>query len=156
LLTQRRRLTLVPPSIYLAGPESAIPAAAARELARYGRVRRIPGGSPVELAVELAGYHDPATGFGWGAVEGPASITLMNRRHPDDLVAGLALAARGPRAPLLLVDGPDRLPVPVLAYLRRLARSGPNQAFALGDEARFTTRSLARLDALLSRAEHAR
>lgn len=149
LLRQRQKLTLVPPSIYLAGPAAAIPEAAARELARHGRVQRIPGETPVELAVELARFHDDETGFGWGAVEGPSSVVLMNQDHPDDVIAALALAARGPRAPLLLVDRADRLPVPVLAYLRQLRGRVPSQAFALGDRERFSTELLAQLDALL-------
>jgi hypothetical protein len=149
LLEQRRGLTLVRPSIYLVGPPSVIPAQTARALRAYGRVRRIPGRTPAEVAVALARYRDPATGFGWGARRGPSSVVLMHERHLSDLPAALALAARGPRAPLLLAERRDRLPVPVLAYLRQLRGRRPSQAFALGDRARFTTRALARLDALL-------
>ena len=151
LLAQREKLTLRRPAIYLVGPPSAIPVAVERELARYGPVTRIAGDDPAEVAVELARFKDAGTGFGWGTDRGPATVSVMSARHPEDLPAALAYAAHGTSAPLLLTDRRGRLPATALALLRHLRRGGAVSVFALGDRARITTRTLARLDRMLAR-----
>lgn len=149
LLRQRQKLTLRRPSIYVIGPRSAVSEDVARALGEYGSVERIAGTTPAETAVALAGFHDPRTGFGWGIRRGPASVSLMSVRHPEDLAAALTFSGSGPRAPLLLTEDAARLPPAAQAFLRGLRGRVRNQAFAFGDEQRFTTRTLARLDALL-------
>jgi hypothetical protein len=150
LLEQRAKLTLEKPSIYVVGPVTVVSDDVERTLRRYGTVERIAGRDAVETAVEFARYRDPRTGFGWGLETGPASVVLMNLRHADDLPAALALAAHGPRAPLLLTEDPDRLPRAVEAYLRTVRTDVPGQAFALGDSDRFSTGLLRRVDWLMS------
>ena len=148
LLVQREKLRVEKPAIYAVGPRDVISDAVVRRLGEYGRVRRIAAPDPASASVALARYRERSTGFGWGLRRGPASVTLVNRRDWGNAAGAVALAARGPRAPLLLLDSGDRLPEAVRRYLRELA--GPStQAYALGDAKSIAPGLLREVDALL-------
>jgi hypothetical protein len=149
LLTQRQKLRLERPSIYVVGPGDVVSPRVVDELRRYGPVERIGGRTPAQAAVALARYHDPETGFGWGLEHGPASVLLVNRRDWGNAVGAFSFAAQGPRAPLLLLDGARAAPAAVTRYLEQIARRGAAQAFAFGDDASISSKLLTRIDALL-------
>ena len=151
LLMQRRKLRVEQPSIYVVGPSNVVSDAVLGALRRYGPVKRIGGTTPAEVSVALARFHDPKTGFGWGIKHGPASVSLVNRRTWGNAVAALSFAARGPQAPLLLLDRAGSLPAPVASYLRDLGAKGPSQAFAFGDRASIASGLLTRVDTLMGR-----
>jgi hypothetical protein len=152
LLAQRAKLRLEQPFIYVVGPSEVVSPAVVAGLRRYGPVKRIAEGSPVESAVALARYHDPKTGFGWGLRRGPASVSLVNRRDWGNATGAFSFAARGPQAPLLLLDAAGELPAPVEGYLAELAQRGPGQAFAFGDSESIGSAVLSRIDDLLEGA----
>ena len=96
------------PNIFILGPPSAVGPKVEDELKKLGKVRRIPGGTPVESAVELARYQKGD--FGWGLVQPGNNYTLATTTRPADAGASAALAANGIFAPLLLTDDGDELP----------------------------------------------
>ena len=149
LLHQRSKLRLEQPSIYVVAPSDVVSDAVVNDLRRYGPVTRIAGSTPAEVSVALARFHDARTGFGWGLAKGPASVSLVDRRDWGNAVGALAFAARGPQAPLLLLDRADRLPGPVAAYLKDLGRDGPSQAFAFGNRDSIASSLLEQVDAML-------
>jgi hypothetical protein len=155
LLVQREKLRLERPFIYVVGPSDVVSSAVVAGLRRYGPVKRIAEGSAVESAVALARYHDPQTGFGWGLRRGPASVSLVNRRDWGNATGAFSFAARGPQAPLLLLDTAGALPAPVEGYLAELARRGRGQAFAFGGPASIGSAVLSRVDDLLEGRGHA-
>jgi len=151
LLVQRQKLRIEQPSIYIVGPPSAVSSRVAAELRRYGPVKRISGADPAAVSVAFARYHDPATGFGWGIGGGPASVSLVNRGQWANAIGAFSYAARGPQAPLLLLDRNDRLPPSVASYLTGLGqRGGRAQAYAFGDAKSIATGVLRQVDTLLS------
>jgi hypothetical protein len=149
ILRQRVKLRLEKPTIYVLGPPSAVSARAVSALRAYGTVRRVGGRTPAEASVALARYHDPKTGFGWGLRRGPASVSLVDQRAWGGAAGALNFAARGPRAPVLLLDRRDALPRPVERYLRGLRRA---RVFAFGDERAVATSLLTQVDTLLGGA----
>ena len=152
LLVQRKKLRLEEPTMYVIGPESAVSKDVARELDAFGTVKRVAGRDAAETAVAVARYRDRSTGFGWGQVDGPGSLSLVNPRDWGNGVAALAYAARGPRAPLLFTEPDGTLPRSVRTYLRELRGDDPSQAFALGGEKSIATPLLTELDGLLEPA----
>ena len=145
ILRQRVKLRLERPTIYVLGPRSVVGERAVRQLRAYGTVKRIGGRTPAEASVALARYRDPKTGFGWGLRRAPASVSLVSEQAWGDVAGALAFAARGPRAPVLLLERRDALPRPVERYLRGLGRA---QVFAFGDERAIATPLLTRVDGL--------
>jgi hypothetical protein len=150
LLVQRKKLRAERPTIYVVGPESVISAGVARELAQYGPVERIAGRGPIETAIAFARYRDKRTGFGWGLVRGPANVSLMDTRHPDDALGAYQFAATSPQAPLLLTSSAGELPPPVRRYIEQLRGARPNQGFVFGGEDRISSKVLAELDKALA------
>jgi hypothetical protein len=114
-------------------------------------VRRVAGRDAPETAVALARYRDRSTGFGWGMLESPASLALVNPRDWANGVGALSFAARGPRAPLLLTDEDGGLPRAVRSYLQELRGGEPNQLFAFGGDKSIPTPLLSQLDPLLGK-----
>ena len=127
----------------------------AAELGRYGPVKRIGGSTPAEVAVAFARYHDSGTGFGWGIAGGPSSVSLVNRHQWANAIGAFSFAARGPQAPLLLLDERGRLPGAVASYLDEMGRRGDAQAYAFGDRRSITTTVLREVDTILSGGEGA-
>lgn len=150
LVSGREALRLAPPTIYLAGPEKVIPTAVEEQLSAYGEVVRIPGETPVELAVELARFDDPDAAFGWDAVEDPVSLSFLNVNEAGDAYGALNLAGAGPRAPLLLLDDRRRLPGPLERYLRSIRSSAGSQGYVVGDRKSVSSPLLAEIDELLA------
>ena len=150
LLVQRRKLRIDQPSIYIVGPPSVVSDRVAAQLRAYGPVKRIGGATPADVSVAFARYHDPATGFGWGIKDGPTSVSLVDRRQWGNAIGAFAFAARGPQAPLLLLDDADRLPASVEGYLDDLGRRGNGEAYAFGDEKSVSTAVLRHVDAILA------
>jgi len=151
LLAERRRQLRARPTAFLIGPPDVISRRVERELRRIARVVRIGGRDAPATAAALARYRDRQTGFGWGLRRGSGgAVTVAAARRPADAIAALALAAGGPRAPLLLVDEPAVLPPPTARLVRDLARRGETQAFVLGDERAVGAPAVAELEALLA------
>lgn len=151
LLIQREKLRTRQPTIYVMGPASLIPDSTLAELGRYGEVRRLPGDTPVEAAVELARYQDRDTGLGFGIEEGPASFSIVNLKDDwQNAYAGFLLAGAGPRAPILPVESPDELPSAVRGYLEKLRGDEPNHAYVLGDSEAVSSKLVKELDELLA------
>jgi hypothetical protein len=152
LLAQRQKLRAEKPTIYVVGPTSVISSSVEQELGAYGRVVRVAGAgrdrSPIEAAIDFARFHDPRTGFGWGLVRGPASVTLVDRGHAGDATGAFDFAGAGPRAPLLLTEGPH-LAAPVAAFLRGLQTPVPGHGFVMGDTGHVPDSVLSELDPLL-------
>lgn len=149
LLVQRQKLRIEKPSIYIVGPPSSVSAGVAAQLRRYGPVKRISGNTPADVSVAFARYHDPDTGFGWGLEGGPTSVSLVNRAQWGNAIAAFSYAARGPQAPLLLLDSGDKLSPAVAGYLEDLGRRGHAQAYAFGDGRSISTPLLRKVDAML-------
>jgi hypothetical protein len=133
LIAQRQKLTLERPHIYVIGPDDVISDDVVAQLAAYGPVRRVAGDSAVETAVALARYRDPKTQFGWGFDRAPANVSLVNTEDWANAIGAFAFAARGPQAPLLLTDSSEKVPGPVVEYLRDIAGSEAGQGFVFGD-----------------------
>ena len=152
LLVQRKKLRLESPTIYAIGPSKAIPGRVVKQLSAYGRVKRVAGDTPAATAVALARYKDRKTGFGWGLDAGPANVSLVNVKDWGNAFGALAFAADGPRAPLLLTEGPASLPPVVIRYLRDLRNRSANQGFVFGDAASIGSDQLGQLDEVLSAA----
>ena len=151
ILVQREKLRLEKPTMYVVGPESVVSERVYRDLGAYGKVKRVAGRDAPETAVALARYRDRATGFGWGMLAGPASVSLVNPRDWANGVGAMTFAARGPSAPLLLTGEDGSLPRSVRSYLQELRGREPNQLFAFGDEKSLSTPLLSELDALLEK-----
>lgn len=149
ILHQRVKLRLEKPTIYVLGPASVIGPRAMQALRRYGTVKRIGGRTPAEASVALARYRDPKTGFGWGLRHAPASVSLVSQQAWGDVAGALTFAARGPRAPVLLLERRDALPRPVGRYLRGLGRA---QVFAFGDDRAIATPLLTQVDGIVGGA----
>ena len=149
LLQQRRKLRIDKPSIYVLGSARVVPERVMSELRRFGTVKRLPGGTPAEAAVELARYRDRGTGFGWGMAKGPATVSLVNPRDWANAVGALNFAAAGPQAPVLLTDPDGSLPPGVKRYLRGVRVKRPGQAFVFGDAQSVPSRTVGALDGLL-------
>lgn len=159
-----------PTFMYLMGPESAISASVARELAQYGHVQRLSAPDPYALSAYFAGYRDSgqdfgywigrkARDFGWGIAEPGHNFTFVN---PDDWATGLAatvLSHRGKHGPILLVQ-PDSVPDPVRRYLDQVVRpyqAAPydqlfNHGSIVGGTDAISLRVQGELDALLAPA----
>jgi hypothetical protein len=123
------------PHIYVLGPTSAVSAAVARQLARYGTVKRIGASDPAANSVAFAAYRDPACpvnapcvhvpgSFGWALRSPGHGYTLLSASRPLDAAASAALSASGDFGPQLLLDDPTTLPRAVLNYFLDYATPG--------------------------------
>lgn len=150
MLTLRKGVTLKTPNIYVVGPSSVIPDAVVAQLAAYGNVTRIAGSNVTETSIALARFRDPATGFGWGLKKGPVNVSLVNARHWANAIAAFPYAARGPRAPLIVLRDGKRLPIEVIRFLREMRSRAPNHGFVFGDRNSISSKTLKQLDAVLN------
>jgi ell wall binding domain 2 (CWB2) len=143
------------PRIYVLGPESAVPQAAAAQLARLGRVRRIGAADAPRTAVAFARYADGS--FGWKVVDPGHGFVFASPRRPEDAAAAAPLSASGTYGPLLLVSEPGRLDPPVESYLLDVqpgydadpVRGVYNHGWLVGDESAISVDVQSRIDALL-------
>jgi hypothetical protein len=102
------------PHIYLLGPTTVVGAAAEKQLAKVGKVKRIEASNPVDNAIAFARFK--RGNFGWGAVVPGQNLTIANVSRPGDAAAAAGLAANGIFAPLLLTDTAE-LPRSLESYL---------------------------------------
>jgi hypothetical protein len=149
MIAQREQLTLERPAMYVIGPERVISESVVDDLSAYGEVKRVAGDTAVETAVALARYRDPKTQFGWGYDRAPANVSLVNATDWGNAIGAFTFAATGPQAPLLLTDSADRLPEPVLRYLRDIRGSRPSQGFVFGDRESIGSNAFRQLDMAL-------
>jgi hypothetical protein len=149
LIAQREQLTLERPALYVIGPESVISDSVVEELSAYGDVKRVAGDSAVETAVALARYRDPETQFVWGFERAPLNVSLVNTGDWANAIGAFTFAASGPQAPLLLTDSSERLPEPVLEYLRDARGARAGQGFVFGDRRSISTAAFRQLDEAL-------
>ncbi|HEY2632012.1 MAG TPA: cell wall-binding repeat-containing protein [Solirubrobacteraceae bacterium] len=144
------------PSIYVVGPTGVVGESALKELESLGTTTRIEGADPSSNAVAVARFSDGT--FGWGAVEPGHGLVFANPDRPLDGPAASPLAATGDYAPLLLLEGPERLGSALGAYLSDLQPGTPplgpvhgvyNHGWVMGDESAITATTQARIDATL-------
>jgi hypothetical protein len=111
------------PTIYIVGP-SAVSARALTALARLGRVVPIAVASPAERdspaanAIAVSRFADGS--FGWGIHEAGHGLVFALAADPLDAPAAAPLSAHGDYAPLLLLESPTSIPVPLSAYLSNI------------------------------------
>ena len=152
------------PSIYVMNA-SDLSRSALGELARLGRVTRIPESGageapgPAAGAIAVARYTDGV--FGWGVKEPGHGLVFALSARPLDAPAAALLSATGDYGPLLLLEGPDAIPPALAAYLGdiqpayaaapefRPVRGVYNHGWLIGDERAISLTTQAELDSLL-------
>ena len=141
------------PHLYLLGPETVISKEVEKQLGKLAKdVVRIEGPTPVENAVAFARYARAT--FGWGFVNPGHNFAVASTSRPLDAAAAAALGSNGVYAPLLLVDKPNPLALPVENYLLDVQPgydSDPstgvfNRVFIIGDEKAVSADAQGRLD----------
>jgi hypothetical protein len=158
------------PHIYVLGPPSAVSPAVARQLGRYGTVKRVGAGNPVANSVAFAVYRDPACpvnapcahvpgSFGWAMRSPGHGYTLLDASRPLDAAASAPLSASGDFGPQLLVNDPTTLPKAVLHFFLDYAtpgytQEGPtaavyNHGWIIGDQSAVSTAVQSQTDKLL-------
>ncbi len=158
------------PHIYVLGPSSVIPDSVAKQLAKYGTVKRISAADPVSSSVMFAAYRDPPCPFGQPCAHVPGSFgwamrspghgyVLLNAKRPLDAAAAAPLSASGDYGPQLLVSNPSTLPTAVLNYFLNYAtpgytQEGPtaavyNHGWVIGDQTAISLSVQAQMDHLL-------
>jgi putative cell wall-binding protein len=144
------------PSIYVVGPSAVVSEGVERQLEAFGHVTRIAGATPQSNAIALARFTNGS--FGWGVVEPGHGFVFASAARPLDGPAAAPLAAGGDYAPLLLVEGPDRIGSALGGYLGDLQPGSPpsgpvhgvyNHGWLIGDESAISATTQARLDAVL-------
>jgi hypothetical protein len=107
-----------------------------RQLSQYGMVARItnddgvafnapPTNDPVAQCVAFARMWDPMGMVGWNANGAGHGFTLVNENDWQGAVGSAILSHLGFRAPLLLVNDPNKLPAQVSNYLAVVAPTIP-------------------------------
>jgi hypothetical protein len=166
------------PTIYVVGP-SALNSHVLAELAHYGTVKRIGGGSgedsgaggngaggnPIENAIAVARFADGA--FGWGIREPGHGLVFANLSRPLDAPAAALLSASGDFGPLLLLDEGEQASIPpaLVHYLSDIkpayspqvppVRGVYNHGWLIGDEQAISTVTQAEIDTLLETSPRA-
>ncbi len=147
------------PAIYVVGPVSAVSNKVATRLERFGAVKRVGAGNPVENAIAVARFSNGA--FGWGITEPGHGLVFANASRPLDAPAAASLSAGGDYGPLLLLESPHSLPRPLARYLSNIQpgyTEAPayrpihgvyNHGWLIGDELAISTTTQAELDAML-------
>jgi hypothetical protein len=152
------------PSIYVMSA-SGLSRSVLGELARLGRVTRIPETSPGEPAtatgssIAVSRFTDGA--FGWGVKEPGHGLVFARSTRPLDAPAAALLSATGQYGPLLLLESPDGVPAPLSGYLGDIqpayastpefqpVRGVYNHGWLIGDERAISLLTQAELDSLL-------
>ena len=152
--------------IYLTGGPDVISDRVARELSRYGAVRRIYGDDIYATSTVNAGYKDYGRNFGWGLNWRPRAFGwgIAQAGHnfiicnPENLLMvfpAALLGHMGKHGPILLVRNGE-VPESVVRYLRmvRPNETGPQQtilnfAWIIGDETVISREVQQQIDPLL-------
>lgn len=158
------------PHIYILGPSSVIPDSVAKQLSKYGTVKRVSGNDPASNSVAFAIYRDPACpkgqpcvhvpgSFGWALRSPGHGYTLLNHNQPLDAAASAPLSASGSFGPQLILNSAGSLPSSILNFFLNYAtpgytQEGPtaavyNHAWIIGNEQSISVPVQAQVDALL-------
>ncbi len=146
------------PSIYVIGPPNVISDQLLSRLRRYGTVRRVAGPNPTDNAVQVAGFSDPATAWGWGVVLPGHGFVIINSHNEMNVAAATTLASGAAYGPLLLNSNASVVDRPLRNYLLDVqsgyyddpADAVYNRAWLLGDEAQLSPGIQATFDKLLA------
>lgn len=87
--------------IYLIGPEHIISNDVKNELQQYGKVVRISGETPEQVAIEFAKYKNENTGFGWGVAQPGHGLVFISTHSPHLAITAAPFAHLGKHAPML-------------------------------------------------------
>jgi len=128
------------PRIYLLAPPSVVGTSVAQALAAIGPVTRVSAPDPVRSAIAFARLRDGRSG--WGVDDPGHGLVFADAHRTLDAAAAAPLSASGPYGPLLLVDDPNVLPVPLGGYLLDIqpgytqdpVRGVYNHGWLIGDE----------------------
>ena len=127
--------------VYVLGPESAVPKQALKQIAKVSKtVNRVAGKDAAATAIALARYHDGS--FGWNVNDPGHGFVLARSDSPASAAAAAALSASGTWGPLLLTEGPGRLPPVVRSYFLDVkpgyttdpTRAFYNHVWVIGDQ----------------------
>jgi hypothetical protein len=143
------------PRIYLLAPPSVVDARVEAALRGIGTVTRISAADPVRSAIAFARLRDGLDG--WGIDDPGHGLVFANSHRTLDAAAAAPLSASGTYGPLLLIDDPNTLPLPVgqflldiqPGYTRDPARGVYNRAWLIGDESAISLPVQSRIDSLL-------
>lgn len=143
-------------NIYILGPESSVSGKVAKQLKKYGKVKRIAGSSPVANAIAFAKFKDKKTGFGWGINEPGHGLTFVSTERPQLALLAGAFAHKGKHAPMMLLEK-GQLTKEVETFLKKIQPTyekdptkGPyNHAFFLGDTMSIPYQTQGMIDHLL-------
>lgn len=143
------------PRIYLLAPPSVVDRRVEKALRGIGTVTRISAPDPVRSAIAFARLRDGLDG--WGIDDPGHGLVFANSQRTLDAAAAAPLSASGTYGPLLLIDDPNTLPLPVGQYLldiqpgytRDPARGVYNRAWLIGDESAISLPVQSRIDSLL-------
>jgi hypothetical protein len=143
------------PRIYLLAPPSVVDTRVERALRGIGTVTRIAAPDPVRSAIAFARLRDGLDG--WGIDDPGHGLVVANAHRTLDAAAAAPLSASGTYGPLLLIEDPDTLPLPVAQFLldiqpgytRDPARGVYNRAWLIGDESAISLPVQSRIDSLL-------
>jgi hypothetical protein len=143
------------PRIYLLAPPSVVDTRVETALRGIGTVTRISAPDPVRSAISFARLRDGLDG--WGIDDPGHGLVFANSHRTLDAAAAAPLSASGTYGPLLLIDDPNTLPLPVGQYLldiqpgytRDPARGVYNRAWLIGDESAISLPVQSRIDSLL-------
>ena len=146
------------PRIYLLAPPAVVSRGVEQALRSLGPVTRISAPDPVRSAIAFARLRDGLDG--WGVVDPGHGFVFANASRTLDAAAAAPLSASGTYGPLLLIDDPDTLPLPVGSYLLDLqpgytrdpARALYNHGWLIGDESAISLPVQARIDTFLEAA----
>jgi hypothetical protein len=101
--------------VFVLGPTSVIPQKAVKEIGKISkRVNRVGGKDAATNAIALARYHQGS--FGWNVNDPGHGFVLTRSNSPTAAAGAAALSGSGTWGPLLLTEGPDRLPAALRSY----------------------------------------
>jgi hypothetical protein len=168
--TRQALLSDQKPHIYVLGPTSVISGRVAKQLSKYGPVKRVSGNDPSSNSVAFATYRDPPCtpgqacahvpgSFGWALRSPGHGYTLVNQSRPLDAAASAPLSASGSFGAQLVVDSAAKLPSSILNFFLNYATpgftaEGPtaavyNHAWIIGNEQAVSVSVQAEVDSLL-------
>jgi hypothetical protein len=146
------------PAIYVIGPKSVISDQLLGRLRRYGSVRRVSGNTPTDNAVQVAGFSDPATAWGWGVLLPGHGFVIQNSHNEMNVAAATTLSSGAAFGPLLLNSSPNVVDRELRNYLLDVqsgyydnpADAVYNRAWLLGNEEQLSPGIQATFDKLLA------
>lgn len=143
------------PRVYLLAPPAVVGRDVELALRAIGPVTRVSAPDPVRSAIAFARLNDGL--YGWGVTDPGHGLVFANAHRPLDAAAAAPLSASGTYGPLLLVDDPNVLPLPLGSYLldiqpgytRDPVRGVYNRGWLIGDETAISLPVQSRIDSLL-------